>query len=104
MSAEWNMWLSAAAHQIACMVTHESMKVGDQWPKALSQVLRAEAGQPGSMGALGASSSKAHLGTPEVLVGLRVVFSIPAFAFSPSQWEQVVSQGHAGLQGLVGVQ
>lgn len=95
MSAKWNMWLSAA-HQIACMVNHESMKVGDQWPKAHSRVLRAGAGLPGSVGALGASSSKAHLGTPEILVGLGVVFSIPASAFSPSQWEQVVKQGHAG--------
>lgn len=29
MSAKWNLWLSAA-HQTACMVTHESLKVGDQ--------------------------------------------------------------------------
>lgn len=95
MSAEWNMCLSAA-HQTACMVTHESMKAGDQWPKTISQVLRAGAGQPGSMGGLEASFSKAHLQTPEVLVGLRVVFSIPTSVFSPFQWEQVVRQGHAG--------
>lgn len=39
--------------------------------------------QLGGGGGLGTSSSKAHLVTPEVLVGPRALFSIPACALSP---------------------
>lgn len=51
-------------------------------------------------GALRAPSSKASLGTPEILVGVRSVFNITTSSFFPSQSEQIANQGHAGQQGL----